>query len=320
MKKYPRPLVSLFTASLLALTCHAGVARADHGGPGRGMATGLVGTEEVPSDYVLPELADVGVTEHLGEQVPMEILLRDEQGQDVPLQQFFRTGKPVALNFVYHSCPTLCSMVQSGFTASLKEVPWNVGEQYEVLTISIDPKDTPQIAAEKKAQWVGTYGRSSEKTAAGWHFLTGDERQVKRLAQAVGFTYHYDPRQRQYAHSAAVFVLTPTGKIARYLYGIEFPGKDMRLALTEAAEGRFVSTIDHLLLYCYQYDPNARGYVLVAWRVMRLGGAVTLLLVGALLGVLWQRERRKRSVEQGAADAALPTSTDSTDLEPKLQG
>jgi protein SCO1 len=349
MKKYPGSTRSLLSTAVCALALAvvastAGAARADTFGP-RAPANEAIGTDQVPPDYVPPELADVGVKEHLGDAVPLDVTLRDEQGNDVALGKYFTSGKPVALNFVYHTCPTLCSMVQSGFSASLREVPWNIGERYEVLTISIDPRDTPQIAADKKALWVKGYGRSPEQTAAGWHFLTGDERQVKKLAESVGFIYHYDPRQKQYAHSAAVFVLTPTGKIARYLYGIEFPAKDMRLALTEASEGRFVTTLDHILLYCYQYDPNARGYVLAAWRVMRLGAALTIAALGSFLGIMWLRERRKRassapvapdqphaaggeggatparspagaSVAQGAASA----STTSQDLEPKLQG
>jgi protein SCO1/2 len=275
----------------------------------------------LPADFVPPELQNVGVTEHIGDRLPMDTKLHDEAGHDVALGDFFKTGKPVALAFVYHTCPMLCSMVQSAFSTTIRDLSWSIGQDYEVLTISIDPRDTPAIASEKKDHWVQAYGRDAARTARGWHFLTGDEAQIKRLTSAAGFSYYFDPRQKQYAHSAAVFVLTPEGKLARYLYGIEFPAQDLRFALTEAAEGRSGSTIDHLMLFCYQYDPNARGYVLAAWRIMRAGAALTVLLLGSLLGRLWFKERRRPHDELPPGDDGPQSKPPAPrDLQPKLEG
>jgi protein SCO1/2 len=291
------PPMKAINALLLAaaLMFGAGVARADHLREGGGL----------PADTVPPELADVGVTEHLGEQLPKDVTLRDETGKTVTIADLVR-DRPVVVSFVYHSCPTLCTFVQSGFAASVKDVPWSIGKDYDVLTISIDPRDTTAIANEKKERFVKGYGRDEATTAKGWHFLTGDEPQVKRLARALGFSYHFDARQSQFAHSAAIFVVTPTGKIARYLYGIDFPPKDLRLALAEAAEGRSISTVDHLLLYCYQYDPNARGYVVVAQRVMRIGAAISVVLLGSFLGLMWRRERKRAAADELIASATPP--------------
>jgi len=291
------PLSRLVTAAAASLTLlFAQPAAADHIPP--------PDTGEVPPDYVPPQLKAVGVTEHLGAQVPFDVELRDEAGKAVKVGDYFGHGKPVAINFVYHSCPTLCSMVQSGFAASLRELSWTVGQNFEVLTISIDPRDTPAVAAAKKDGFVKGYGRDPVVTARGWHFLTGDASETKRLAEALGFSYYYDYATKQFAHSAALFVLTPSGSMARYLYGIEFPAKDMRLALTEAAEGRASNAVDHLLLYCYRYDPNSRGYVLVAWKVMRLGAGGCAILLGGLVAFLWYRERRRAPAP--AAPGPLP--------------
>ncbi len=274
----------LTLAAALAVTASVCPARADRD---FGSAPAL------PADQLPPELTQIGIDEHLGDKVPSDVELVDEAGRPTRIGDYLRSGKPVVVNFVYHTCPTLCTFVQSGFAASLREVPWSIGREFEVLTISIDPRDTPQIAADKKEKWIAGYGRDPAVTRAGWHFLTGQDPELRRLTKAFGFRYAFDAKQGQYAHSAALFVLTPTGKISRYLYGIEFPKNDVRLALAEAAEGKMVSTVDHLLLYCYQYDPNARSYVLVAMRVMRLGAFATVLGLGAFLGVFWARERKK---------------------------
>ncbi|MDW8251424.1 MAG: SCO family protein [Myxococcales bacterium] len=272
----------------------------------------------MPSDYMPPEFQQVGIKEHLGERLPLELVLRDERGTEVKLGDFFRQGRPVVLNFVYHTCPMLCGMVLSGFTASAREHSWTIGKDYEVVSISIDPKDTPQLASEKKAHWVKIYGRDETTTAAGWHFLTGDALAIKRVTEAVGFSYYYDSRQQQYAHAAAMFLATPDGRLARYLYGIEFPAKDFRFGLAEAAEGRAGSTLDHLLLYCYQYDPTSRSYVLVAWKVMRLGALATVLVLASMLGALWVRERRRSTPPGGSASKASLGRTN--ELQPNPEG
>lgn len=279
-------------------------------GPSRSDDTQRAG---MPSDFMPPEMQDVGIKEHLGEQLPGDVTLRDEAGREVQLGQFFKGSRPIALNFVYHSCPMLCSMVLTGFTSSARELSLSIGKDFDVITVSIDPKDTPAVAAEKKAHWMGIYGRDAAVTGAGWHFLTGDARESKRLADAVGFSYKYDAQQKQYAHSAAVFLVSPGGKMSRYLYGIQFPSKDFRLGLAEAAEGKVSTALDHLLLFCYQYDPNSRGYVLAAWKIMRAGAALTAVALGALLGVLWMRERRR-----APPPPSPPGAPDS--LQPDLEG
>lgn len=283
MTSLSRTRTLTFAAALAvsAIVCPARAEREVGNGPG------------LPADVMPKELQEIGIDEHLGDTVPTDVKLVDETGNAVVIGDFVQHGRPVVVNFVYHTCPTLCSFVQNGFAASLKEVPWSIGDKFDVLTISIDPRDTPQIASDKKAKWVAGYGRDAAQTNKGWHFLTGNEAELKRLTKAFGFRYSFDAKQGQYGHSAALFVLTPSGKISRYLYGIEFPKNDVRLALAEAAEGKMISTVDHLLLYCYQYDPNARSYVLVAMRVMRLGALATVLGLGAFLGVFWARERKK---------------------------
>lgn len=276
------------------------------------------GMPAMPSDQLPMEFQQASIKEHLGDRLPLELVLHDEKGAEVKLGDYFNRGRPVVLNFVYHTCPMLCGMVLSGFTASAREHDWAIGKDYEVISISIDPKDTPQIASEKKAHWVKTYGRDEATTAGGWHFLTGDALAIKRATEAVGFSYYYDSRQKQYAHAAAMYLATPDGNLARYLYGIEFPAKDFRFGLAEAAQGRAGSTLDHLLLYCYQYDPNSRGYVLVAWKVMRLGALATVVALGSLLGVLWARERRRSRPPEGGAPKAPLGGVD--DLQPNPEG
>lgn len=271
----------------------------------------------MPADYIPPELQQVGIKEHLGSRLPLELVFRDERGVDVKLGDYFNQGRPVVINFVYHTCPMLCGMVLSGFTTSARQNSWTIGKDYDVISISIDPKDTPQIASEKKAHWIKSYGRDEAVTTRGWHFLTGDALAIKQATDAIGFSFYYDAQQKQYAHAAAMFLATPDGKLARYLYGIEFPIQDFRLGLAEAAEGRSGSTVDHLLLYCYQYDPHSRGYVLVAWKVMRIGALLSVVLLGSMLGLLWARERRHpNSPESGTQ---IPPG-DSDHFQPNPEG
>lgn len=242
-----------------------------------------------------PELQGVGVTEHLNGSIPRDAVFRDHRGRRVQLGQFFDGRRPVLLNLVYHRCPMLCSMVLNATLRVLERTAWTVGEQFDVITLSIDPRDGPAEATEKRLSVLQRYRRPQAER--GWHFLTGEEANIRRVADALGFQYRYDARQQQYAHPAVIFLLTPDGRIARYLYGIAFDPNDVRLGLLEASQGRSISTIERLILFCYHYDPQGRKYVLVARRVMQLGGVVTVVLLGGLLGTLWFRERwRRRSV------------------------
>lgn len=232
------------------------------------------------------ELEGVGIDEKLNQQVDLDLTFTAESGYPVKLGDYFRKGRPVILNLVYYTCPMLCNLVLNGQTTTLKAIPWTPGNEFEVVTVSIDPTEHFGMAREKKAVYLSNYDRP----APGWHFLTDKDGNVKKLADQVGFRYKFDPRQNQYAHAAAIMILTPDGKISRYLYGIKFSARDLRLALTEAAEGKFGIT-DRLLLLCFHYDAHARSYVLFATNVMRGGGALVVLIFGFVLWRLWRRER-----------------------------
>jgi protein SCO1/2 len=227
-------------------------------------------------DRLPPQLENVGVEEHLGRQLNLNLTFEDESGAKVNLQDFFHQGKPVILDLVYYRCPMLCNLVLNGQTEVMRELPWTPGKEYEVVTITIDPHENSGLAAQKKAQHLATYGRP----APGWHFLTDYAGNSKRLADQVGFHYRYDPRQDQYAHPAAIMILTPQGKVSRYLYGVRFNTRDVRFALAEASENRTTMTIEKVLLFCYHYDPKANSYTLFATNLMKGGGVVTLLILG----------------------------------------
>lgn len=238
------------------------------------------------------ELEGVGVEEKLNTLVDGSIEFVAENGRPVPLRNYLNQGRPVILNFVYYSCPMLCSMVLNGVTSSIRELAWMPGKEYEILTISFDPRETHELAAAKKQAYLASFDRP----APGWHFLTDSNDSAKRLATQVGYNYHWDKSRNQYAHTAALILLTPEGKVARYLYGIKYKAFDLRLGLTEAAQGRVQGTkMEQMLLYCFQYDPNARSYAMTARNIMRAGGAMTVLILGATLMRLWRRDREQFS-------------------------
>lgn len=233
------------------------------------------------------ELEGVGVEEKLGTVLDRDLEFVGENGRPVRLGKFLDQGRPVILNFAYYSCPMLCGMVLNGLTTSIRDLSWTPGKEYEIVTISIDPREMYQLAASKKqAQLI-----SFDRPAPGWHFLADYNGNAKKLAEQAGFHYRWDKQREQYAHSAALILLAPDGKIARYLYGIKFKSFDLRLGLTEATEGKMRSTADHLLLYCFQYDALARSYVMVARNIMRGGGALTIFVMGAALMRLWRKEK-----------------------------
>jgi len=241
-----------------------------------------------------PLLKSVGIDEKLGAQVDLSLVFTDENGSPVALRDYFHPGRPVILNLVYYTCPMLCSLILNGQVNTLKEIPWTPGNEYEVVTISIDPRDSSEIARQKKQGYLASFGRS----APGWHFLTDYKENVKRLAEQAGFRYEYDRAQKQYAHAAAIMILTPEGKMARYLYGVDFKPRDVRLALAEASQGRSSMALEKLLLFCYHYDPQANRYVLFAENVMRAGGILTILIVGF---TLWRLFRNERLAREGMA-------------------
>jgi protein SCO1/2 len=236
----------------------------------------------------IPILKDVGVDRHLDGQLPLDAALVDEHGRDVRLGDFF--GKrPVALVFAYYNCPMLCTMVLNGAVSALQTLSFDAGKEFEFVVVSIDPGDTPKAAQSQKETYLPRYGRP--RGEAGFHFLTGREASIKRLTSAAGFKYAYDPAIRQYAHPALITVVTPAGRVSRYIYGIDFPAYDLRLALVEAARGQIGTPVDQVLLYCYHYDPATGRYGFAVMDAVRIGGVATLVAIGAFLFVSLRRER-----------------------------
>jgi protein SCO1 len=246
------------------------------------LGAAIAGAQSLPT-----QLEGVGITEKSGQAVDLGLTFIAENGYPVALRDFFHGGRPVLLNLVYYSCPMLCNLVLNGQTAALRSVPGTPGKDFEIVTISIDPGETFNLAQQKRAVYLESYGRP----APGWHFLVDNEGNAKRLADQVGFRYRRDESTGQFAHAAAIMILTPEGRVSRYLYGIKFNPLDLRLALAEAAQSKFTFSTDQLLLYCFHYDPQARAYVLFATNVMRLGGVLIVLIMGAVLLRLWRRER-----------------------------
>ena len=245
-----------------------------------------------PAQHIPALLRDVGLDQQLGDAVPLDLQWRDETSVPVRLRDYIHE-QPVILTLAYYNCPNLCPLVLNGLIRALRVLSLTVGEDFTVLTVSIDPRDTPEQAAAQKHLYLQRYGRAS--AAHGWHFLTGDADAIQRLTQAVGFHYTYDTAQDQYAHASGIMVLTPQGVLARYLYGVEYAPRDLRLGLVEAAKGTIGTPIDQLLLYCYHYDPRTGTYGLVIMNVVRLAGLMTVLSLGALMGVMFRRERRARA-------------------------
>jgi protein SCO1 len=246
-------------------------------------------SDPMQSVGVRPDLLkQVGIDQKLNQTIPLSLTFRDEDGKTVQLAQFFGQ-KPVILTLVYYNCPMLCTQVLNGVESGLKELHTDIGKQFEVVTISIDPTESHVLAKVKKEMYVGMYGRPD--AAQGWHFLTGAEPQIKQLADAVGFRYAYDPDSKQFAHASAIMLLTPEGKISRYFYGIQFPSRELRLGLVEASEGKIGTPVDQVLLFCYHYDPATGKYGLLISHVIQAGGALTVLILGIAMFILFRGER-----------------------------
>lgn len=241
--------------------------------------------------YKPPALRNVGIDQKMGAQVPLDLPFVDESGQTVALRQFL--GKPVILALVYYQCPSLCNMVLNGVVRSVKGLQMTAGQEYDVVAVSFDPHETPEMAMAKKASYVKEYNRPHSED--GFHFLTAPEASSRSLADSVGFRYEYDAATNQYAHGSAIMILTPEGKVARYFYGIEYPERDMRLGLVEASEGRISSPVDAVLLYCYHYDPANGKYGLVIMNALRIAGAITLGCLLLFMLVMFRRDYRGRT-------------------------
>ncbi|MBI4041678.1 MAG: SCO family protein [Deltaproteobacteria bacterium] len=234
------------------------------------------------------ELKDVGIEEHLGTQISLDRSFLNEENKKVFLKDFFHQKRPIVLTLVYYRCPNLCHFLLDGFTEVLKKLSWTAGTEFDIVTISIDPTETAALSLEKKKHRLEVYGRNQAEK--GWHFLTGEESAIQALAREVGFQYRYDPDQKQYAHAAGIFILTPEGKISRYLYGISFRPLDLKLALLEAAQGKIGNVVDKFLLFCYHYDPKGRKYSIFARNLMSFAGLITVCLVIIMLIVLSKKK------------------------------
>ena len=259
---------------------------------GQGMTTGIMSP---PANVRPPGLKNVGIEQHLNEQVPPELIFRDENGNQVRLADYFGK-KPMILNLVYYQCPMLCGEVLSGLESALRVLKFDVGNQFDVVTVSFDPRETPAMATAKKAEFLKRYGRPG--ATQGWHFLTGPQQSIDALTKAAGFQYEYDPKSGQFAHTTAIMVLTPEGRIAQYYYGVEYAPKDLRLGLIQASQNKIGNIVDQVLLYCYHYDPATGKYGAVVMRILRLAGAATILTLGLFMLVMFRRGSSSRSTSR----------------------
>jgi len=245
------------------------------------------------SSQVTPaDLKNVGVDQRLDQQLPLNLQFKDESGKTVTLGDYFKTGRPVILNLVYYTCPMLCGEELAGLSSALGVLKFTPGNEYEVVTVSFDPNDTPETASAKKKIYIDRMNERLEKKTdgAGWHFLSGQQAEIQQLADTVGFHYKRDARTSQYIHSAAIMIATPQGKLAQYYYGVEYSPKDLRLGLIEASRNKIGNLVDQITLYCYHYDPTTGRYGAAVTNILRLGGAATMLLLGGFLIVLYRRE------------------------------
>jgi len=268
---------------------------------GQGITQGPVSP---PANVRPPGLKNVGIEQHLNQQIPPTLAFHDENGRAVQLGDYFGK-KPMILNLVYYQCPMLCGEVLRGLESALRVLKFDVGKEFDVLTVSFDPKETPEMAASKKTEYLKRYARPG--AAAGWHFLTGPAASVDALTKAAGFQYQYDPKSGQFAHATAIMVLTPEGKIAQYYYGVEFAPKDLRLGLIQASENKIGTVVDQVLLYCYHYDPETGKYGAIISRVLQLAAAATVLILGTFLVVMF---RMGPATEVRPLNGGRPTTND----------
>jgi len=287
----------MFVRSTFVVLCTAAAVLAQPGQPAPAQPSAMRSPDAQPAP--LPAaLAGVGIDQKLDSLIPLDLHFRDEFNRSVPLSTYFH-GKPVLLALVYYRCPMLCTQILNGVEASLKAVSLNPGQDFEVLSVSFDPKDTAETAAGKRKMILQRYGRPG--TANGWHFLTGDEREIRALTDAVGFHYRFDPITGQFAHASAILVLTPEGRVSRYFYGVEYAPRDVRLGLVEASANKIGTPVDQILLFCFHYDPVTGKYGALAMNMVRGAGALFVLLGGGVLLIVFRRDLRRYRRGDGGA-------------------
>lgn len=246
-----------------------------------------------------PGLEHVGIEQRLDQQVPLDLEFRDETGKTVKLGDYFHSGRPVFLNLVYYNCPMLCGEVLQGMTAAMKVIKFTPGKEYEVVTVSIDPREGPDLAAAKKLTFLERLDRPGAEK--GWHFLVGQKPQIDALANSLGWEYQYDPKTDQFAHAAGIILVTPKGKIAQYYYGVEYSARDMQLGIVEASHNKIGSLADQVLLYCYHYDPRTGKYGVVITNIVRAAGVATVLILGGFIFVMFRSDSRNKGIGTGRA-------------------
>ena len=292
----PALILAVSTLALAGLAAAAATtpAAASSGG-------GMLGGAEPPAAAApLPEALQVGFDQNLGGQVPLDLEFRDEEGRAVRLGDLFG-GRPVILSLAYYGCPMLCGMALQGIASSLKTLSFDAGREFEVVTVSFDPRETPAQARDRKTQSIDLYGRPG--ASQGWRFLTGDAEPIRALTRAVGFRYVWDAEQKQFAHPTGIVLLTPKGRIARYFFGVEYAPKDLRLGLVEAADERIGTLADRLLLLCYRYDPKTGRYSGLAITLIRVGGIGTLVALVAGITTAVVREKRRGAARPAHREA-----------------
>ncbi|HWF89857.1 MAG TPA: SCO family protein [Pyrinomonadaceae bacterium] len=292
-------LCSLWLVLLFAVTC-AFAQIPKQPGP----SSPLYGArpESGTSSSGLPKaLSDVGIDQKLDQQLPLDLVFHDESGKDVKLGQYFGQ-KPVVLALVYYDCPMLCTQILNGMVTSFRVLPFQVGKEFDVVTVSFDPRETSALATTKKNVYVNYLPEKMRAGAtSGWHFLTGDQENIAKLAEAVGFRYHYDEATKQFAHASGIMVATPHGRLSRYFYGVEYAPRDLRLGLIESSANKIGSPVDQLLLYCYHYDPATGTYGAAVMKIMRIAGVITVLAIVAMLFALKGRKPHLAEMKTGGA-------------------
>jgi protein SCO1/2 len=252
----------------------------------------------LPAGAQTKELQGVGIDEKLGHQLDLNLKFKNENGETVTLGSFFASGQPVILSPVYFSCPGLCNFHLNGLTDGLKELDWNVGDKFQVLSISFDARETPDLAAKKKETYMKLYGRAGAEK--GWHFLTADQATITAFTDSIGFKYHWNEKANDWAHASTAIAVSPKGVITRYLPGILFEPKDLKLAVIEAGKGEIGTFVDQLVLYCFHYNPTQSKYTLYAFNIMKAGGGLIVLFLGLWLLPVWYRSRRQSPVQSSA--------------------